>query len=148
MYCQLDQVGSIFDMTAVVQKTLQKELPSGTDITDLSFNASAIMYGLLLLNDHDVFLKKGRLVTDLGTSAHYWVELFMDGELFILTYVPGEIIFMLEEEALAQYEFSGDSDVHWQEVTCEPGLWQSVLQAMGVNQPVQQVLETIAENCA
>lgn len=146
MYCQLDQVGEILNIAGAAKNAVYKDVNGDADFTALSFKASSIIFGLLLLKEHDVFIKKGKVSFNGVRNNYYWVELYLDGLPFIITVTceaAPEVLFLPEEEAGEEYGFLPEKDHELQPADCEEGIWQAALEALGINRYAHQVLEDI-----
>ncbi|SFG70643.1 hypothetical protein SAMN05660649_02438 [Desulfotomaculum arcticum] len=146
MYCQLDQVGEILNIAGAVKDAVAKDAAGVFDVATLSFKASSVIFGLLLLNDNDVFIKKGTVSIKGIQANYYWVELYLDGLPFILTVIneaAPEVLFLPEEEAEEEYGFLPEQDHEWRPSDCEEEIWRAVLATLDVNKPVQQILGEI-----
>lgn len=152
MFCQLDQVRQVLDIAETAKKALLKEYPKMSGLEDFSRKVSSIIFGLLLLDDYDVFIKKGVLRLNDMRCEHYWVELYLDGEGFILTALEKEeqgqkvldVQFMPEDEAVDLYGLAQGQDYDWQSEDCQKNVWQIVLRMLDINRPLEEVLEEIS----
>jgi len=110
-----------------------------------SLKFCTVLYGLLVLEDYDVFLKR-------GVNGCSWVELYLDGEAFVLTVTTGDdydigtvvVCFAPEEEA-ALKGLSGGKDIEWRSGECEESVWRSVLEKLEIKDPLNEVLHEISE---
>ena len=148
MYCQLDQVGEILRVAGAAKAAVCRDLQEPFDAAAISFKASAIIFGWLLLQDNDVFIKKGHIRSDNRQTALYWVELYLDGVPFVLTVncdpVP-EVLFLPEEEAEEEYGLTPEQDHEWQPADCEEEIWQAALNELDINKPAQEIIEDISK---
>lgn len=152
MFCQLDQVGQILKIANAVKDALQEHYKTNSDLYKQSKKASMLALGLLLMHDYDVFIKKGILAIDHENLEHYWVEIYLDGEAFILIsslkeeadYKVLDIAFMPEEEAIEVYGLSQGRDVEWQYDVCNINTWQKTLDILEIKKPLNQILTEIA----
>lgn len=156
LFCQLDQVKDILDIGTEVRSSLLKEYPEKTELEGCSKIASSVIFGLLILKDYDVFLHSGNINLDGNHHEHNWVEVYLDGEEFILDVtltqfvkklgreIP-DIIFAPKEEVVALYGYGQSQEYDWRRDQCSEAIWQQVLEKLGIPKPVQEVLEEIAD---
>lgn len=157
MPCQLDQVRNILDIAAAVKNALAMEFPGTPSLRGLGRKASSVVYGLLLLQDYDVFMQEGVIQTGDKTHRHYWVDVYMDGEPFVLDTtltqfeddlgeeLP-EIVFMPGEEAGEMYGYAQGKDIHWQPGDCPPEVWQRTLGTLKIDRPLAEILLAIEKS--
>ncbi|WP_027364068.1 hypothetical protein [Desulfotruncus alcoholivorax] len=146
MYCQLDQVGEILNVAGAVKDAVCKDQQAPFDSTIISFKASSVIFGLLLLKDNDVFIKKGNVNVNGKQAGYYWVELYLDGLPFVLTVVcepVPEILFLPVEEAVEKYRFIPEKDHAWRPTDCEEEIWQAVLNDLDIKKTAQQIIDDI-----
>lgn len=143
MFCQLDQVKQILDTIAAVNDALRKKWNQPFDMAAYSLRAASVIWGLLLLDDYDVFMKQG--------AGQYWVELYLDGTIFIIMAIqpeePGQefpdIVFMPGEDAWAEYDLSGGADYEWRRDDCEEYFWQAALDILNTDKKACDILDEI-----
>lgn len=156
MFCQLDQVKDVLDIAEAVRRALLQEAPENPSLTGCDQKASSVIFGLLLLREYDVFIQQGVLMLDEKEYRHHWVEVYLEGEAFVLDvtlcqwaeHLGGEIpelVFLLKEDAEEEYGYGPSEDYDWQREDAEESLWEIVLKELKMNQPVEEVLEEIVE---
>jgi len=146
MYCQLDQVGEMLNAARAVRDAVNQDAAEFLDTETLSFKASSVIFGLLLLNDNDVFIKKGKINFTGKQTNCYWVELYLDGLPFVLTVTreaAPEVLFLPEEEAAEECGLLIEKDHEWRPTDCEEEIWQAALDLLDINKPAQQILDDI-----
>lgn len=155
MHCQLDQVKQILDIASAVRNSLLRKYHVKPYPPGLSLEAGSAICGLLILFDHDAFMQKGIINTGVNSHEHYWVDVYMDGEPFILdatlTRLENElgqkipdVVFMPEDDAVEMYGYARGQDIEWQPDHCGPGVWEEVLMLLGINKPVELILQEIS----
>lgn len=154
MQCQLDQVGEILDIAAAAGAAVKKNCPG---CTALPFGrmVSPLIYGLLLLKEHDVFMQRGLINQGGKAKEHFWVEIYFEGEAFILDAAAGcfedgggkgnDVLFMPKEEACEKYGYDQGTDLDWIPGDCDRGVLRSALDKLGINREVDDLLEEISE---
>lgn len=154
MFCQLDQVKQILDITTAVKNVLgEEQIGEGV----FSRKACAMLYGLLLINDYDVFIQEGVITLGDREYPHQWIEMYLDGVPFILDIglatVAGlakdkqeEIYFLPEEEAVMEYGYQGHRESPWQKEDCQRETWQRVIDLLKLPTTVERLLEEIEDN--
>ncbi|TYO93953.1 hypothetical protein [Desulfallas thermosapovorans] len=143
MFCQLDQVKQVLDITSAVNDALRKKWDHPFDMAAYSLRAATVIWGLLVLDDYDVFMKQG--------AGQYWVELYIDGAIFIIMAIqpekPGQglpdIVFIPGEDALVECGLSGGADYEWRRDDCEEYFWQAVLDILNRDKNVCDILDEI-----
>lgn len=154
MQCQFDQVGEILDIAAAAGDSVRKKLP-GCTAFDFGRAVSPLIYGLLLLKEYDVFMQKGLINPGGGKNDHLWVEVYFEGEAFILDAAAGcfedgggkgsDVLFMPKDEACERYGYDQGSDRDWSPGDCDRGVLRSALDILGIKRDVDDILEEIGE---
>ncbi|PHJ36993.1 hypothetical protein P378_18985 [Desulforamulus profundi] len=155
MLCQLDQVKQILDIAIAVKNSLEGD--SGIiDHRDYDRKACSVIFGLLLLKNYDVFIQAGVLAAGEKEYDHFWIEVYLDNEAFVLDVTLSrlaenikkelpEICFMPKEEAVEVYGYGPGRDYEWRREDCEKTLWQKVLAALDIHTPLDELLDEIDE---
>ncbi|HBV98225.1 MAG: hypothetical protein JL50_00055 [Peptococcaceae bacterium BICA1-7] len=153
MQCQLDQVGEILNIAAAAGDSVEKKMP-GCSALHLGRTVSPVIYGLLLLKEYDVFMQKG-LVNSVGEkTGHFWIEVYFEGEPFILDAAAGsfedgggkgDILFMPKDEACERYGYDQGTDREWNPKECDRGVLRLTMDTLGIHQEVDFLLEEISE---
>lgn len=155
MFCQLDQVKDVLNIAEAVRIALLQEQPQNPNLAGCERQASAVILGLLLLKEYDVFGQIGVIRQAGQEHRHHWVEVYLEGEAFVLDVtlsqwgelyeaIP-EVVFLLKEEAAAEYGYGPSEDFDWQQQDAEESLWGNVLKQLQIYQSVDEVLAEIAE---
>ena len=120
---------------------------TGPGLDDFSLWSSSISYGLLILNDYDVFIQEGVIHYNGEVRKHFWVEVYFEGDAFVLDAAAraGDIIFMPKDEAGDLYGYEQGKDYDWNRDDCGERVWQETLNTLGIKQPAGMVLMEIAE---
>lgn len=155
MHCQLDEVKQILDTAAAIRDAVQKNLTKDTPMGEFSRRAASITCGMLLINEHDVFIQKGRVNLRGKESPHYWVEVYLDGEPFILDAVlpffageregGADVLFLPAEEAAGMYGYGPGEEYPWRREDCEEGIWLEALRILRENKPLDLIFQEISE---
>lgn len=152
MYCQLDQVKDVLDIAQAVRNALLREQPHNPKLLGCQRQACSVILGLLLWKEYDAFGQVGVIKQDGKEHRHHWVEVYLEGEAFVLDVTLSqwseavtEVVFLLKEEAAEEYGYGPSEDSDWQPQDAEESLWESVLQQLQIHQPVDEVLTEIAE---
>lgn len=154
MFCQLDQVKQILDTAAAVKNVLGEE-QTGEGV--FARKACSMLYGLLLMEDYDVFIQGGTIHLQDQEYPHQWIEMYLDGVPFILDICLGtvaglikdnqeDIYFLPEEDAVMEYGYQVHQEYPWQKGDCQPETWQRVIERLKLPTTVEQLLEEIEEN--
>lgn len=156
MHCQLDEVKHILDCAAAVRDVVQKKLQEDTEIGEFSRRAASVTCGLLLINEHDVFIQKGTVNFKGKEWLLYWVEVYIDGEPFVLDAVlplfagereaRADVLFLPADESAAMYGYGQGEEYPWRREDCEESIWQEVLDALNINKPLDLIFEEIVDN--
>ncbi|GAB6179813.1 hypothetical protein JCM14036_11320 [Desulfotomaculum defluvii] len=154
MFCQLDHVKEILDTAAAVQSVLAEEQ---CEEEVFAQKACSMLYGLLLLRDYDVFIQKGVITLEGREYPHQWIEMYLDGQAFILDISlgtlseimkdkPEQVYFSLEEDAVIEYGYQVHQESSWQKEDCQRQTWQRVIDLLKLPTTVVKLLEEIEEN--
>ncbi len=156
MFCQLDQVKDVLDIAEAVRRVLLQEEPENPSLAESERKACSLIFGLLLLQEYDVFIQEGALTIKGNEHRHQWLEVYLEGEFFVLDVtlsqwaeqygaeIP-EVVFLLKEEAIEEYGYGSSEDYEWQREAAGKSLWSKVLRALQINQTVDEVLEEISK---
>lgn len=155
MQCQLDQVGEILDIAAAAGDAVKKNY-SGCTALPFGRMVSPVIYGLLLLKEYDVFMQRGLINPGGEKTEHFWVEVYFEGEAFILDAAAGcfedgggkgrDVLFMPKDEACEMYGYDQGADRDWIPGDCDRGVLRSALDKLGINREVENILKEISEN--
>lgn len=155
MFCQLDQVKDVLDIAEAVRHAWLQEEPENPSLAESERKACSLIFGLLLLREYDVFIQEGVLEIKGDEYRHQWVEIYLEGEAFVLDVtlsqwaeqygeeIP-EVVFLLKEEATEEYGYGPSEDYEWHREEAGESLWEKVLRALQINHSVDEVLEEIA----
>ena len=122
MFCQLDQVKDILDIAEAVRESLLKENPENQNLQGCGKQASTAMFAFLIVKEYDVFLQEGVLHCGGETYPYHWVELYLDGEAFVLdvtlaqfSQVPKhqvpEVLLLPGDEAAEEYGYGESREI-------------------------------------
>lgn len=155
MQCQLDQVRGILDMAAAAGDSVMKNCPDGPGVFHFGRMTGPVIYGLLLLNNYDVFMQKGLIELGGKKRDHFWVEVYFEGEAFVLDVAAArfgeeggegrDILFMPKDEACELYCYEQGRYLDWNPVDCDREVWRSALSILGIDKEVDDLLEEITE---
>lgn len=156
MFCQLDQVKDILDIAEAVQEALLETYPAKQNLEGCGKEASTAIFAFLLLKEYDVFLQEG--VLNIGGEAyqHHWVELYLDGEAFVLDVTLSQFTHLLNkrvsdvllvpgDEAAQEYGYGVSREIAWQPEACQDTLWQKIINKLQLALSVEQLLEQVEE---
>lgn len=140
MHCQLDQVREILDIAAVAEAAVKKECPESPGAFQMGRMAGPIIYGLLLLKDYDAFMQAGMVNLDGQKREHCWVEVYFEGEAFVLDAgIAGEILFLPGDEAGAAYGYEQGRELEWSPEDYDRKIWRAALDILGINKEVEDI---------
>lgn len=154
MQCQFDQVGEILDIAAAAGNSAKKKLPGGNAL-HLGRIVSPVIYGLLLLKEYDVFMQKGLISPGGDKTDHFWVEVYFEGDPFILDAAAGgfvdvggkggDVLFMPKDEACERYGYDQGTDRDWNPGECDREVLRLTMNMLGMRKEVADILEEISE---
>ncbi|MFZ5648984.1 MAG: hypothetical protein ACOY30_15340 [Bacillota bacterium] len=156
MHCQLDEVKQILYVASAARNAVLQEFPESSGPGGFSLESGSLVFGLLLLGGHDVFMQKGVISINGKNHDHYWVEVYLDGEAFILDVALAqfgggqdermpEVLFMSKDEAAGEYGYAHGKDYDWRREDCEEKVWQAALDMLEINKPLSQVFKEIED---
>lgn len=144
MHCQLDQVGQILNIASAAADSVRKGFPGRPGSLDFSRVSSSVIYGLLLLNGYDVFIQEGQVGPEGEEKDHIWVEVYFEGEAFVLdAAIDGDIIFLPKDEAAGVYGYDRGRERDWSPEDCDQSIWRAALDRLGIKKIVEDCLEEI-----
>lgn len=159
MFCQIDRAGQILHTCAAARSALLGELQfEKGSLVELGLKISSIAYGLLLINDYDVLIIKGSVAINGSLQEHCWLEVYLEGDLFVLDaafplfvdnlvlrpqpdYKQEDIIYLPKEDTSGLYVEGKVQDWHREE--CTQSVWQRALDLQGIKKPLDEVCEEI-----
>lgn len=154
--CKIDEIRQVFDVADAVRDALLKAYPDRPKMEECCRQASSIIYGILLISEVDAFLKEGIIEINDSVLPHCWLELFFNGDEFILDVTLTQFeeqfgqtlpdtVFMIKEDAEMTYGYTRGIEYDWQMDDCAPELWQAVLDVLRIKRPVADVLDEVSE---
>lgn len=153
MFCQLDQVKEILDIAEAVRGALRAEYPANRNLQDCGKAASTAIFALLVVKDYDVFPQQGEVSRQGDVYPHHWVELYLDGEAFVLDVTYGqfcsgsgevpEVIFLPADEAAEEYGYGAGKELSWQREACSQDVWQRLSQQLQLQVSVVELLDEV-----
>ena len=156
MFCQLDQVKQILDIATTVRNIVVKDAGVNSLDQALDIKACNLIFGLLLINEYDVFIQEGVILLGDREYPHYWTEVYLDGEAFILDTtiarlapvlnkdIP-EVYFMPQDEAVEEYGYGKGKEFSWQREACDKSIWQRVLAELDIKGSVEDIIQEISD---
>lgn len=148
MFCQLDKVKEILDIAEAVRQALVDE--------GSAKEASTAIFAFLVLKKYDVFPQEGVLKLAGESYPHHWLELYLDGEAFVLDVtlsqftqllnkkVP-EVVLVPGDEASQEYGYGESRELAWQPEVCPEWLWLKLIKKLKLSLSVEQLLEQVEE---
>jgi len=154
--CKIDEIRQVFVVADAVREALLKAYPDRPKLESCCRQASSVIFGIMLVSEVDAFLKEGVVEINGSELPHCWLELFFNGDDFILdvtltqfeeqySQTLPETVFMIKEDAEMTYGYARGTEYDWQRDDCAPELWQAVLDTLRINRTVDDVLAEVSE---
>lgn len=155
--CKIDEIRQVFDVADAVREALLEAYPHRPKLEECCRQAASVIFGILLISEVDAFLKEGVVEINDSKLPHCWLELFFNGDEFILDVtltqfeeqyidqILPDTVFMIKEDAEMTYGYARGTEYDWQRDDCAPELWQAVLDTLRITRPVDEVLDEVSE---